>query len=768
MNKNLMIIVIALSLLIPMILPSAVFAKNTGVTIPNKDTMIEATIGEPETVDPAWAYDTSSAQIITNMYDTLIGLPREQIPNDIQAYDPLLATSWTLSPDGKDYTFTLRAGVKFHDGSSLDASDVEYAIKRGMVLDHVGGPQWMLLYPLTNHLGTAEIDLANEQQVHDLGVLIDNSVTVIDASTVRFHLQFPYAPFIQILTQSWAAIYDKDWALALKAAGREFWGGTWGVKAGWTLDHTEWVDHNDNILGLSAPPMNADGAGNFAPVECGAGPYTLNSWVIEDQWSVNKFDGYWRGWPAPDCADFVAKAKHLLVTSWPTRKLIFLSNAPASQADIVDVPRQYISEVVNEPGVRNAKNWPTLTLSPSLYFNFEIADTSVYFGVKPTLAGAKKLDLWGDMNMRKGVAYAINYAQFTIDAFKGESQVAASPISAGMNFYNASKPTYNYDLNMAKYYFKMAWGGVDNNPPGGHDPNLVTPGTAWTSGFTSPLTYNTGNTARQMLCNMIEKSVEQDITGWGTVPNLDVTALPWGTIYIPAKNNYELPVFALGWLSDFADPDNNVATYIHSSGDSARFQSLKWEQIQNKDFAANSGRHFPYTNWEGKTVTGLNRTYIDWTASSAGKETNPAIRQLAYEEISDAFYALCGTLLPANPLQRNWERNWVQGVYYNLIGQRSIGYFYYWMWKGVDANMNLDEKVDASEVGQLNAHWHDPPFYVGDYSYLADISYPGRQSYQCREMDGENYLKPGADGAVNLADKGLVFAQYLDYAVPNP
>jgi peptide/nickel transport system substrate-binding protein len=751
-----------------MILPSTVSAANQAKTVPNKDTIIEATIGEPETVDPAWAYDTSSAQIISNMYECLVGLPRETIPDDLNAFDRLLATDYTISPDGLTYTFDLRTTATFHDGSHLDASDVEYAIERGMVLDHVGGPQWMLLYPLTNHLGTFEIDLANEAQVHALGVLIDNSVTVTDADTVVFHLAFPYVPFMQILTQSWASIYDKDWALALKAAGREFWGGTWGVKAGWTLDHTEWVDHNDNILGLSAPPMNADGAGNFAPVECGSGPYKLNSWVIEDQWSLNKYDAYWRGWPAPGCADFVAKAKHLLVTSWPTRKLIFLSNAPETQADIVNVPRQYISEVVNEPGVRHAKNWPTMTLSPSLYFNFEVASTSVYFGVKPTLNGLEKRDLWGDMSMRKGVAYAINYAQFIIDAFKGEAQVANSPISRGMNFYNASKPTYNYDLNMAKYYFKMAYGGVDNNPPGGHDPNLVTPGTAWTSGFTSPICYNTGNTARRMLTEMIKKSVEQDITGWGVAPTLDVTALPWGTVYIPAKNNWELPIFALGWLSDFADPDNNVATYIHSSGDSARFQNLDWGQIQNKDFAASSGRQFPYTNWEGKTVTGLNRTYIDWTSSSAGKEGNPAIRQKAYEEISDAFYALAGTLLPANPLLRNWERDWVQGAYYNIIGQIAIGYFYYWMWKGVDANMNLDGKVDQSEVGLLNAHWHDPPFYVGDYSTLADISYPGRQTFQCREMDGDDYVKAGADAKVNLADLGLVKTEYLDFAVPNP
>src|SRR5690606_28023188 len=59
---------------------------------------------------------------------------------------PLLAESWTISPDGKTYTFNLRKNVKWHDGESFDADDVVFTFtkylpatkaRNKMVMDHV-------------------------------------------------------------------------------------------------------------------------------------------------------------------------------------------------------------------------------------------------------------------------------------------------------------------------------------------------------------------------------------------------------------------------------------------------------------------------------------------------------------------------------------------------------------------------------------------------------------------------------------------------------
>ena len=80
-----------------------------------------------DTLDPALAYDTASAEIIQNTYETLVFYDGEATDKFV----PMLAESWELSADGMTYTFKIRSGVKFHEGQDLTASDVAYSFQRG-------------------------------------------------------------------------------------------------------------------------------------------------------------------------------------------------------------------------------------------------------------------------------------------------------------------------------------------------------------------------------------------------------------------------------------------------------------------------------------------------------------------------------------------------------------------------------------------------------------------------------------------------------------
>lgn len=80
---------------------------------------------DPRGLDPAYVDDGESAKIITQIFEGLVRYKPGS--TEIQ---PLLATEWTVSPDGKEITFKLRQGVKFHDGTPFNAQAVKFSMER--------------------------------------------------------------------------------------------------------------------------------------------------------------------------------------------------------------------------------------------------------------------------------------------------------------------------------------------------------------------------------------------------------------------------------------------------------------------------------------------------------------------------------------------------------------------------------------------------------------------------------------------------------------
>ena len=98
---------------------------------------------------------------------------------------PDLAKSWEISKDGREYTFLLREGVKFHHGKELDSADVKYSIER--VMNHATRSPRAFAY--------AWID----------------SVTIIDKYHVQVKLKEPYGPFLTTLTIQTCPIIPAGW-----------------------------------------------------------------------------------------------------------------------------------------------------------------------------------------------------------------------------------------------------------------------------------------------------------------------------------------------------------------------------------------------------------------------------------------------------------------------------------------------------------------------------------------------------------------------------
>lgn len=120
---------------------------------------------EPKTFNPVMAFDAPSRELIGCMMADLIHINRVT-----QKTEPALADSWKISPDGRRFTLNLRRGVRFSDGQAFDADDVVFTFK--VYLDEkIHSPQRDLL-------------VVNGKPL---------SVTKLDAYTVRFDLDQPYA-----------------------------------------------------------------------------------------------------------------------------------------------------------------------------------------------------------------------------------------------------------------------------------------------------------------------------------------------------------------------------------------------------------------------------------------------------------------------------------------------------------------------------------------------------------------------------------------------
>ncbi len=156
--------------------------------------LIVGQIAEPQSLDPHTVTATNDFRILVNIYDGLV-----RYKDGTLEVEPALAESWTISDDGKTYTFKLRQGVKFHDGSDFNAEAVKFNFDRMLKEDHPfynTGP-----FPLSFNFSSID------------------AVNVLDEHTVEFKLKEPFAPFLSNLAYPTGLIVSPE---AVKKYGKEF------------------------------------------------------------------------------------------------------------------------------------------------------------------------------------------------------------------------------------------------------------------------------------------------------------------------------------------------------------------------------------------------------------------------------------------------------------------------------------------------------------------------------------------------------------------
>jgi peptide/nickel transport system substrate-binding protein len=161
--------------------PAATLAASETSTSTTKDTLNYAIKSNISTLDPHKAGDLTTLGILYNIYDPLV---RADSTGKII---PHLATSWSVSTDALEYTFTLRDGVKWHNGAAMSAGDIVFSIQRAMSTPNMTSKTNMIQSVVSNS---------------------NNQVTIT--------LKNPYGPFLANLTQ----VYMMNKA-ATEAAGTD-------------------------------------------------------------------------------------------------------------------------------------------------------------------------------------------------------------------------------------------------------------------------------------------------------------------------------------------------------------------------------------------------------------------------------------------------------------------------------------------------------------------------------------------------------------------
>lgn len=163
--------------------------------------------------DPAQASDQTSQEAVSMVFTGLVQL------DDNSQIQPQLAQSYDVSSDGLTYTFHLRPGLTFSDGTPLDASAVAYSIDRAL------SPALVQLNGVTlTYLG--RLKGAPERASGKLASLLGSGIKVLDKQTIQLTTSTPSAYFLKALTSPTAYVVEK------KVIDQ------WG---------THWTDHlNDN------------------------------------------------------------------------------------------------------------------------------------------------------------------------------------------------------------------------------------------------------------------------------------------------------------------------------------------------------------------------------------------------------------------------------------------------------------------------------------------------------------------------------------------
>jgi peptide/nickel transport system substrate-binding protein len=347
--------------------------KTIDEAVDDGGTLVEGWPSDLQSVNPVLINDVPSAAFAALIFEPLI----EIHPDTLEPVGTL-AEAWEVSSDGLRWTFYLRDGVTWHDGQPFTAHDVKFT------------------YDL--HLDPE----SSSSYTSDLTTKLD-SIEVMNALTVRFHLPNPFADFAVDV-----AVYP--------IVARHVW---------------EAIPVADII-------HDPGSTGEDATRVVGTGPFQFREWVLQERANVVRYEEYWGG--RPHLEEYVFKV------------------IPDTDAGIAQLRTGELDWLGGLPGsaVNDLRELPEIAVHDFATLSFTFYGTNL---------DPEKTELFQDVEVRQAMLYALDRDAMVDSIQFGYASVAIGTMPTLSWAYNPTgiEQTYRYDPERASELLDEAgWvAGVD-------------------------------------------------------------------------------------------------------------------------------------------------------------------------------------------------------------------------------------------------------------------------------------------------------------------
>jgi peptide/nickel transport system substrate-binding protein len=457
-----------------------------------------------DSLDPHWAYDATSLFVTDQVYETLVDFAGA----DTDRFEPRVASvvptreNGFISPDGLTYSFPLRRGLKFHDGTPVTPEDVRYSLLRFMLLDRENGPSYLLLEPLTGLSSTADA------AADEVWARVDKAVR-LEGGALVLRLKTPFAPLMSTLA-NFAPVVSRAHVAA---------------RGGWDGSPATWPRFRNPGKEKSALYDRANGSG----------PFKLARWDKGAGVVLERNDSYWR---APAALRNVV----LRVSADARERLLLLERG---ELDIAPVERRYLPRMAGAPGIVVQDGLPDFEADSVFLLNQKIAaDGNPWLGSARLDGQGVPADFFADPDVRRGFMLAFDYERYLAEGFQGKAERSRGPVPRGVWGRYDRMPLPVASTDSAKAAFMRAQKGQ-----------------VWALGFRVPIAFTESRSDYRLACRIMKDRVQS----LNPLFQVDCRPIPQSQMLDEFRRR-RLPAFIYRWVLDYPDPHNAVEPFLHSQG----------------------------------------------------------------------------------------------------------------------------------------------------------------------------------------------------------